>query len=261
MIKQCLNSVRAVSTAQSFEEIVEDALRQLGKATTTQLLEKVKANDPTASEHRVRKVLEGAGFAEVGVGEVTVHRKDCAPYRRQIQMWVHKDQRQVPNAPDDKVVSIEVVIQPRRPRTHFGVIEEIEHQSPEVIVYQALEVTVKNVPVKKLQVKVLFDDGGVRFDRKYAFYLNWGKIRYLDFLANETEKIDFWTAYKIGGVEKILLNVWPTPVSLQLTEFYSRNDSHIDVIIQFIGEGLNDQPRNYRLNAQSWDRLCLTESS
>ena len=92
------------------------------------------------------------------------------------------------------------------------------------------------------------------------FYLRWGQSRMSNFVANQTDSVDFWMAYKINGVEKLLLNLWrPTPVILPLMELYQRPNPYIDVNLQFIGEGLNETRHKYRLNTQSWDALNLIE--
>lgn len=157
--------------------------------------------------------------------------------------------------------SVEVRIQDRKARVRHEVIEKIEHKTPEVVEFQDLEVIVKDAPIKKLQAKVLLNDGGLWFDGKVIFYLNWRQSRYRDFSVNEAERIDFWLAYKIGDVEKLFLNLWGgTPVVLSLEEIYPRKNPYINVSLHFTGESLKDEKScNYRLNAQSWNTLSLTD--
>jgi hypothetical protein len=239
---------------------VEEALKQLQQATTNQILEQVKVVDPTATLHGVRKILDEDGFAQPGLARVTARRGDT-PYKKREQVWNYTGhaeevaKTQVENGPP----SIEVTIVPRWPCVPYRAIEEFEHRIPEVVEYQSLQVTVKHAPVNKLQVKAFFDDGGIRFDGKIAFYLSWGGRKWIDFLENQTERIDFWLAYKVGDEEKILLNLWTNnPIILPLKEFYQRPNPFIHVTLQLIGEGLTDQPRNFRLNVKSWETINLT---
>jgi hypothetical protein len=248
-----------MSKPQNLNQTVEDALKQLQQATRSRVFEQVKTVDPTATLHKVSKILKEGGFAQPGLAQVTVRRGDTS-YKKRTPVWIYTGHAgevakpQVENGP-----SVEVMIMPRRPRAPYRVIEEIEHRIPEVVEFQDLQVTVKNAPVKKLQVKVLFHDGGIWFDGKIAFYLRWGGSKWIDFLENQTEGIDFWLAYKVGGEEKILLNLWAgKPIILPLKELYQRPNPFIHVTLQFIGEGLTDQPRNFRLNVQSWEKINLT---
>ncbi|MGA3298388.1 MAG: hypothetical protein ABSD41_13175 [Candidatus Bathyarchaeia archaeon] len=257
-----LNSVRTVfvmSKPQNLTQAVEEVLKQLQQATTRRVFEQVKTVDPTATLHGVRKILEEGGFAQPGLAQVTVSTGDTS-YKKRTPVWTYTGHAVgVAKAQVEKGPSVEVMIMPRGPRVPYRVIEEVEHRIPEVVEFQDLQVTVKHAPVKKLQVKVLFDDGGIWFDGKIAFYLDWGGSKWIDFLENQTERMDFWLAYKIGDEEKILLNLWAgKPVILPLKELYQRPNPFIDVTLQFIGEGLTDQPRNFRLNVQSWEKINLT---
>jgi len=243
---------------QNLEEYVETTLRKLQQATPKQLLEIVKPVYQTATLHRVRKILQEGGFAEQSVRKVTVNRVG-GPYKRGAQVWVYKDQVQKLEERANVPV-VEVRILPRRPSGPFQVIERIERKVPEDVEVQELEVTVRNATVRGLQVKVLLDDGGEWFDGKTPFYLKWENDRSREFFANQTDNIVFWMAYRIGDVEKILLNLSPSnPIILPLSEIYQRKNPYIDVKLQFIGQGLNEKPRDYRLNAQSWDTLSLTD--
>jgi hypothetical protein len=245
---------------RDLDEIVKETLEQLRQATTQQVFKQAKSIDPTATLHKVRKILEEGGFAERGFGKVTITRKDST-YEKHAQVWIYKGQkpREAAKVPVAVPPSVEVLILPRRARIPYRVIEEIEHGTPKDVEYQALEVTVRNATVHDLQVKLFLNDGGIWFDGKNPFYLSWGHTRALDFYPNQTDRIEFWLAYRIGDVEKLLLNFWGRPVILALKEIYQRNQPYIDVGIQFIGEGLNEQIRNYRLNAQCWDKINLTE--
>jgi hypothetical protein len=245
---------------QNLEEYVRKKLRELQKVTTKQMLKIVKPGYPAATLHSVRKILQEGGFAEQVVREVTVVR-DGSSYERRAQVWVHKDQVQKLKE-ESNVPVVEVNILPRRPRPPYPVIERLEHKIPELVEAQDLEVTVKNATVRSLQVKVLLDDGGFWFNGKTPFYLYWGSSRALDFYANQTDNIIFWMAYKIGDVEKILLNLSPTnPIILPLSQIYQRKNPYIDAKVQFIGQGLRENPRDFRLNAQSWATLNLTDRS
>lgn len=251
-----------VSERSNCEQIVEEILRQLGQGTTGQVFERVKAIDQTASRYRVGKILKEGGFAEPGVAEITINRKG-APYKKSTPVWIYKPQirEEVMKAPTESGPIVEAIILPRQPATPYHAIRKVEKKKPEIVEAQFLQITVRNLAVNRLHVKVLFDDGGKWFDGKIASYLDWGTRKWFDFLANQTERIDFWMAYKVGGVEKILLNLWSgRPTILPLKEIYQRTNPYIDVNLQFIGEGLNDQkPRNYRLNAQSWEKINLTD--
>ncbi len=251
-----------MSKPQNLDQRVEEALKQLQQATTNQIFEQVKTVDPTATLHGVRKVLEEGGFAQPGLAQVVVKKEDTS-YKKRTPVWnytghaVEMAEVQVEEGP-----SVEVMIMPRRPTVPYRVIEEIEHRVPEVVEFQDLQVTVKHAPVKRLQVKVFFDDGGTWFDGKIAFYLSWGEGKWVDFLENQTEGIDFWLAYKVGDEDKILLNLWAgEPMILLHKELYRRPNPFIDVTLQFIGEGLSDQPRNFRLNVKSWETINLTTNS
>lgn len=256
----CVQTVFIISKPQNLDQTVEGALKQLQQATTSRIFEKAKAMDPTATLHMVRKILKEGGFAQPGLAQVMVRSGDTS-YKKRTPVWIYTghavevEKAQVENGP-----SVEVMIMPRRSSAPYRVIEEIEHKVPEVVEFQDLQITVKHAPVKKFQVKVLFDDGGIRFDGKIAFYLSWGGSKWIDFLENQTERIDVWLAYKVGDEEKILLNLWAgKPVILLLRELYQRPNPFIDVTLQFIGEGLTDQPRNFRLNAKSWETISLTQ--
>ncbi|MGA3297377.1 MAG: hypothetical protein ABSD41_07995 [Candidatus Bathyarchaeia archaeon] len=252
-------AVFAVSKPQNLNQTVEEALKQLQQATTNQILEQVKIVDPTATIHGVRKILKEGGFAQPGLAQVTTRRGDT-PYKKEEKVWNYTGHAmEVAKAQVEKGPSVEAMIMPRWPCVPYRAIEEFEHKIPDVVEYQSLQVTVKHAPVKKLHVKVFFNDGGIWFDRKIAFYLDWGKMKAIDFLENQTERVDFWLAYKVGDEEKILLNLWAgKPIILPLKEFYQRPNPFIDVTLQFIGEGLNDQPRNFRLNVKSWETINLT---
>jgi hypothetical protein len=250
-----------MSEKRNLDEIVKETLEQLQQATTQQVLERAKSIDPTATLHRVRKSLREGGFAERGFGEVTVARKDST-YKKETQIWVYKGKKPTQATKASVVVSpsVEVLILPRTPRIPYQLIEEVEHASPTDVERQALEITVRNVTVHGLQVKLFLNDGGVWFDGKNPFYLSWGHTRALDFYPNQTDRIEFWLAYRIGEEEKLLLNLWVgKPVILPLKEIYQRNQPYIDVDIQFVGEGLREKIRKYRLDAPSWDKINLTE--
>jgi hypothetical protein len=245
---------------QNLEEYVKKKLRELQQVTTKHMLEIVKPSYPKATLHSVRKILPEEGFAEQTIGEVTVPREG-SPYKRKAQVWAYKDQVQRLKE-ESNVPVVEVNILPRRPRPPYPVIERLEHKIPELVEAQDLEVTVKNATVRNLQVKVFLNDGGIWFDGKTPFYIYWGNSRGLDFYANQTDNIIFWMAYRIGDVEKILLNLSPSnPIILPLSELYQRKNPSIDVKLQFIGQGLREKPRGYRLKAQSWDTLNLTDRS
>jgi hypothetical protein len=244
---------------QNLEEYLENTLRKLQQATPKQLLAIVKPGFQTATLHSVRKILQEGGFAEQTVGEVTVVREGTS-YKRRAQVWVHKDQVQKLKE-GANVPVVEVRILPRRPSIPYQAIERIEHEIPEDVEVQELEVTVRNATVRGLQVKVFLDDGGIWFDGKTPFYLKWKNDRSLNFFANQTDNIIFWMAYRIGDVEKVLLNVWGSTMIMTLSRISQRKNPYVDVKVQFIGQGLNEKPRDYRLNAQSWDTLSLTDRS
>jgi hypothetical protein len=248
-----------VSNPSSLTEIVEAVLKELGQAGPQQILSKVKERYPNASRHAVDKILREEGFAERGVGEVTVIRNGRSYKKNGAPIWIYKGQKVT--IPPETKPSVEVSIMPRMPRkVVYRVIEEIEQKPPEVIEFQALQVTVRNHQAKNLQAKMFLDDGGVWFDPKWACYLNWGGRRMFDFVANQTDRIEVWLAYRIGDVEKIALNVWSDrPIILPLKEIYQRKNPYISLDIQFIGEDLTDKPRKFTLNAQSWNAIGLTE--
>lgn len=249
----------------SLVEIVEATLKELGQGGLQQIFSKVKERDPNASKHMVRKILAEGGFAKQELGEITVTRKDTPYKKKGAPIWVFKDLKAKTTIPPSTTEpSIEVMIMPRRPRAvAYRVIEEIEHKLPDVVEFQDLQVTVKNCPVRNLQAKVSFEDGGIWFNPQFACYLDWGRRRMFDFAINQSDRIEVWLAYRIGDVEKIALNVWADkPIILSLKEIYQRKNPYIDMNLQFIGEGLTDEkPRNYRLNAQSWNAINLAERS
>src|SRR5208282_1248294 len=182
----CVRTVFVMSKPQNLTQAVEEALKRLQQATTRRVFEQVKTVDPTATLHGVRKILEEGGFAQPGLAQVTAHRGDT-PYKKREQVWNYTGHAmEVAKTQIEKGSSIEVTIMPRGPRVPYRVIEEIEHRIPEGVESQSLQVTVKDAPVKKLQVKVFFDDGGIWFDGKIAFYLDWGKRKAIDFLENQT---------------------------------------------------------------------------
>ena len=244
---------------QNLEEYVKNTLRKLKQATPKQLLAIVKPVYPTATLHSVRKILQKGGFAEQTIGEVTIVR-DGTSYERRAQVWVHKDQVQKLKE-GANVPVVEVRILPRRPSIPYQAIERIEHKIPEGVEVQELEVTVRNATVRDLQVKVLLDDGGIWFDGKTPFYLKWENDRSHNFYANQTDNIIFWMAYRIGDVEKVLLNRWGSTTIMTLSHISQRKNPYIDVKVQFIGQGLRENPRDYRLNALSWDTLSLADRS
>lgn len=261
MFEQSSKSVRAVSHIPSHEELVEAILKELGQGGIQQIFSKVNEKDPTVSSYVVNKILRDGNFAEQVLAEVTVERKGTL-YKKRAPVWVYKDRRAKTTIPAVTTEpSVEVMIMPRRPReVAYRVIEEVEHKPPEVVEFQTLQVTVRNHHVKNLQAKVFLDDGGVWFDPKYACYLSWGGRRMFDFAADQTDRIEVWLAYKIGDIEKILLNLsTSTPIILPLKEIYQRKNPYIDLDIQFIGEDLINKPRKYRLNASSWNAIGLTE--
>lgn len=258
-----MNSVRAVSNTPTLAELVKTILKELGQGGLQQILNKVNEKDKIATKHMVRKILEEAEFAEQRLGEIPVERKGTPYKKKGSPVWIYKDQREKTAIPTVKTgPSFEVMIMPRRQRkTAYRIIEEIEHETPEVVEFQDLQITVRNLPVMNLQAKVYFDDGGIRFDPKIAYYFDWGGTRMFDFVVNQTDRIIIWLAYRIGDIEKILPNLWSnTPLIMRLKEIYQRKNPYIDMHLQFIGEGLiDDKPRNYRLNLQSWKEINLTE--
>jgi hypothetical protein len=109
-------------------------------------------------------------------------------------------------------------------------------------------------------------------DGRGPYYLNWApkpseqtseNLKRVDLFPEEEAQLPIWYAAKqVFGPEKgfpVQLTIASDDV-FQSAELDRLENPIIGIAIQFIAENYNDpKPRQFKLNAKSWDELNLTE--
>lgn len=218
----------------SLEEDVKRTLRKLRQATTNQLLQKLKETHPTATKHRIQRILRESDFAEQGVGKITVPRERTESYEREIQLWMYKPS----HLSED--TSLEAPKQSEEPQI---LLNEHGLHSPTLLTYRFdFEIRAGKTGIDALEVQVGhgygFPTEWVNLDlREYDFSeVEKGKsgdpIKRMAFLSHDIQRFTFVTFYVITPTEirftmrtfdptkqlKYTKLIWVTP----LFEVYAR---------------------------------------
>jgi hypothetical protein len=140
-----------------------------------------------------------------------------------------------------------------------------EVPSLQVYLYQCLTVKARTVTVKSLMAKTWIDG-------RAPYYLNWApkpseqtseNPKRVDLFPEEEVQLPIWYAAKQVFGPKEGFPVQLTIVSddvFESAELDRLENPIIGIAIQFIAENYTDpKPRQFKLNAKSWDELSLTE--